>query len=86
MTTIAFIGAGSTVFTRSLAGDILHRPALRNATLRLMDLDAKRAESEAVVGTMARSLGGTARIETTTHRRRALDGTAFVVVSSQIGG
>jgi alpha-galactosidase len=87
MTTIAFIGAGSTVFTRNLAGDILHRPALRGATLRLMDIDPKRlAESEVVVGKLAHALGGTARVETFTDRRRALDGADFVVVSFQIGG
>lgn len=87
MTTIAFIGAGSTVFTENLAGDILHRHALRGATLRLMDIDPKRlAESEVVVGKLARTLSAPARIETTTDQRRALDGADFVVVSFQIGG
>ena len=87
MTTIAFIGAGSTVFTKNIAGDILHRPALRGATLRLMDIDPKRlAESEIVVGKLARSMGGTARVETYTDQRRALEGADFVVVSFQIGG
>ena len=53
MTTITFIGAGSTVFTRNIAGDILNREALSGATIRLMDIDPKRlAESEAVVGRM----------------------------------
>ena len=28
MTKITFIGAGSTVFTKNIAGDILQRPAL----------------------------------------------------------
>ncbi len=87
MTTIAFIGAGSTVFTRNIAGDILHRPALRGATLRLMDIDPRRlAESEIVVGRLAQAMGGRARVETTTDQRRAIDGADFVVVSFQIGG
>jgi len=87
MTTITFIGAGSTVFTKTLAGDILSRPALRGATLRLMDIDAGRlAESEMVVTKLARSLGAPARIETHGDRRRALDSADFVIVSFQIGG
>ena len=44
MTTITFIGAGSTVFTKNIAGDILRRPALRDAKLRIMDIDGKRLE------------------------------------------
>lgn len=87
MTIITFIGAGSTVFTKNIAGDILHRKALRGATLRLMDINPKRlAESEIVVGKMAQSLGGQAKVETFTDQRRALDGADFVVVSFQIGG
>lgn len=87
MTIITFIGAGSTVFTKNIAGDVLQRPALRDATIRLMDIDPKRLEeSEIVVGKMARTLGGHARVETWTDQRRALDGADFVVVSFQIGG
>ena len=87
MTVIAFIGAGSTVFTRNIAGDILARPALANATLRLMDIDEGRlAESSQVVGALARDLAPGATIETTTDRTYALDGADFVVVSFQIGG
>jgi alpha-galactosidase len=87
MTIITFIGAGSTVFTKNIAGDILSREALRGATIRLMDIDPKRLEeSEIVVGKLARTLGGHARVETYTDQRRALDGADFVVVSFQIGG
>ncbi|MEM7566019.1 MAG: alpha-glucosidase/alpha-galactosidase [Pseudomonadota bacterium] len=84
---IAFIGAGSTVFTRHLVGDMLLKPALAGATLALMDIDETRlAESEIVVGKIVETLGVPARIETTTDRRRALEGADFVVVSFQIGG
>jgi alpha-galactosidase len=87
MTTITFIGAGSTVFTKNIAGDILHREALRGATIRLMDIDPKRLEeSEVVVGKLAKSMGGTAKVETFSDQRKALDGADFVVVSFQIGG
>ncbi len=87
MTIITFIGAGSTVFTKNIAGDILHRPALKGATLRLMDINPKRLEeSEVVVGKLAQSMSSEAKVETYTDQRRALDGADFVVVSFQIGG
>lgn len=85
--TITFIGAGSTVFTKNLAGDILQRPALAGAKIRLMDIDAQRlAESELIVGKIIESLGVPATLEATTDRRRALDGADFVIVAFQIGG
>ncbi|EAR52974.1 probable alpha-galactosidase (melibiase) protein [Oceanicola granulosus HTCC2516] len=87
MTTITFIGAGSAVFAKNLAGDILSRPALKDATIRLMDIDQKRLdESEMIIGKMAKSLGGHARIETYTDQRRSLEGTDFVVCCFQVGG
>ena len=87
MTTIAFIGAGSTVFTRNLCGDILQRAALAGSTIRLMDIDPKRLEeSEIVVRKLIRTLDAPATVETFLERRRALEGADFVVVSFQIGG
>ncbi len=87
MTTVTFIGAGSTVFAKNLAGDILSRDSMRDATIRLMDINPQRLEeSEIVVGKMAATLGGGAKVETYTDQRRALDGADFVVVCFQIGG
>jgi alpha-galactosidase len=87
MTKITFIGAGSTVFTKNIAGDILQRPALANAEIRLMDIDPRRLEeSEIVVGKLAQTLGGGATVRTYRDQRAALDGTDFVVVAFQIGG
>lgn len=84
---ITFIGAGSTVFTKNIAGDILQREALKGATVRLMDINPKRLEeSQIVVGKMAQTLGGHAKVEVHTDQRRALTGADFVVVCFQIGG
>jgi alpha-galactosidase len=84
---VAFIGAGSTVFMKNIVGDILHRPALSAARIALMDIDPNRlAESELVVGKLIRALDAKATVETTTDRRRALEGAHFVVVAFQIGG
>lgn len=87
MTKIAFIGAGSTVFMKNLIGDALLRPALSDAQVALMDIDAARlAESALVARKLVASLGTGARISTTTDRRAALDGADFVIVAFQIGG
>ncbi|MDE2017488.1 MAG: alpha-glucosidase/alpha-galactosidase, partial [Hyphomicrobiales bacterium] len=84
---IAFVGAGSTVFMKNIVGDLLRRPALSGATLALMDIDAGRlGESAVVAGKIAASLGAAAKVETTTDRRRALEGADFVVVAFQVGG
>jgi alpha-galactosidase len=84
---IAFIGAGSTVFMKNIVGDLLQRPALAGATFALMDVDPVRlAESEIVAGKMISTLHAPAKLETTTDRRRALEGADFVVVAFQIGG
>jgi alpha-galactosidase len=84
---ITFIGAGSTVFTKNIAGDILSRPALAAAEIRLMDINPQRlAESEIIVGKMAHSLGGKARVSTFADQRRALEGADFVICCFQVGG
>ena len=45
MPKIAFIGAGSTVFTRNLVGDLLAQPELEGSTFALMDVDPRRLET-----------------------------------------
>jgi len=86
-TVITFIGAGSTVFTKNIAGDILSRPALADAEVRLMDINSERLrESEVIVGKMAQTLGGKAKVTTYTDQRRALTGSDFVVCCFQVGG
>ena len=84
---IAFIGAGSTIFMKNIVGDALQMPALADAHVALMDIDAKRLdESRAVAEKLAAALDSPATIEATTDRRRALDGADFVVTAFQIGG
>jgi alpha-galactosidase len=84
---ITFIGAGSTVFARNIAGDIIQRPALANAEIRLMDTNPERLEESAlIIGKMVKSLGDRATVTTYAEQRRALEGCDFVVVCFQIGG
>jgi alpha-galactosidase len=84
---IAFIGAGSTVFMKNIVGDVLQRPALAGARIRLMDIHEQRlAESAIVANKLIDTLGVPATVETFTDQRAALDGVDFVVVAFQIGG
>ena len=84
---ITFIGAGSSVFMKNIVGDILQRPALAGAEVRLMDINPTRLEESAIIaGKLVRSLGVKATVKTYNNQREALDGTNFVVVCFQIGG
>jgi alpha-galactosidase len=88
MPKIAFVGAGSTVFTRNLIGDLLRFPAVADdVTLALMDIDPERLQtSEVVARRLAEAHGVDATVEATLERRAALDGADYVVTSFQVGG
>ena len=77
---IAFIGAGSFGFTRTVIRDILSFPRLADAHLALMDIDEERL---AFIGRAAQRIvregGYPATIESTRDRARALDGASVVV-------
>jgi len=84
---ITFIGAGSSVFMKNIVGDILQRPALAGAQIRLMDINPTRLEESAIIAKkLVATLGVSATVETFSNQRQALDGTNFVVVCFQIGG
>lgn len=88
MPKVAFVGAGSTVFTRNLVGDLLRFDELADdTTLALMDIDPERLRtSEVVARRLADGLGAKARVEATLDRRAALAGADYVVTSFQVGG
>ena len=87
MTRIAFIGAGSVVFTKNLLGDIFDYPALRDAEIALHDVDAERLETAAAMARyVAGACGATPTITTHLDRRAAIDGSDFVLNMVQIGG
>ena len=84
---ITFIGACSTVFMRNILGDVLHYPALEDATVALMDIDPTRSgDSELVAQKMITSMNVPASVQTYSKQREALKGADFVVVCFQIGG
>jgi len=86
-TKIVLLGAGSTVFARSLLGDILSFPELAKSQLVLHDIDEQRLRtSDVVAHRVASGLGASPTIEATTDRRRALDGADFAINMIQVAG
>ena len=84
---IAFIGAGSFNFTRELVRDILSFPALADATLALMDIDAEKL---AYITRACRRIIDEghypATIVATTDRAEALTGADGVITTILQGG
>jgi alpha-galactosidase len=86
MTTIAFLGAGSVVFTRELLTDILGFPELAGVRIVLHDIDSERLETaEAIARRIADHYGVKPEIVATMDRRVALDGADYVINAIQVG-
>jgi alpha-galactosidase len=87
MTRIAFIGAGSVVFTKNLLGDILALPALRDAEIALHDIEPERlATADAMARWVADRRDAQPRVTTHDDRRAAIEEADFVINMVQIGG
>jgi alpha-galactosidase len=87
MARIAFIGAGSVVFTKNLLGDILEFPELREVEIALHDIDPDRlATAESMARFVAREREASPRITSHPNRRAALEGADYVINMVQIGG
>jgi alpha-galactosidase len=87
---VTFIGAGSTVFARSLLGDCMATEALADAEIALYDIDGERLkQSEAILSAIAKELNYKAPITTylgTENRKAALRSANFAVNAIQVGG
>jgi alpha-galactosidase len=87
MARIAFIGAGSFGFTRTLVRDILTFPLLEDATLVLMDIDPERLEHITRAVKMIIEKGRyKAQVVSTTNRAEALKGCDAVICTILAGG
>lgn len=87
MRKIAFIGAGSFGFTRSLVRDILSFPAFENVTISLMDIDADRlAYIKQAIDKIVAAGNYSAKVEATTDRIEALKDADGVVITILQGG
>ncbi|MFH1378408.1 MAG: alpha-glucosidase/alpha-galactosidase [Planctomycetota bacterium] len=91
MVKITFLGAGSTVFSKSVLGDCMLTPSLHDSQIALYDIDAKRLkESKIMLDTLNKNINES-RAKITAHcgvaqRRAALKGADFVVDAIQVGG
>ena len=87
MAKIAFIGAGSFNFTRTLVRDILTFPLLADATLCLMDIDAERLRYiTKAVERIVKEGNYPAKVESTMDRKKALHGADAVLCTILAGG
>jgi len=89
MAKICFLGAGSTVFAKSVLGDCLHVDCLKDAHVSLVDIDPDRLNVSKV---MMENIAHTRGAETTYEAylagdaRAALEGADYVVNAIQVGG
>jgi len=84
---IVLIGAGSAVFTRGLAADLIQAPGLGPWTLGLVDIDPEALETaERLVERMVEARGADIALQASTDRRGVLPGADVVVTTIGVGG
>jgi alpha-galactosidase len=87
MAKIAFIGAGSVVFTQELLGAILSYPELHCSTIALHDIDLRRLDAaERMARWLSKSLEAGVTVQATLDRRAALEGADYVINTVAVGG
>jgi len=89
MARISFLGAGSTIFARSVLGDCLHVDSLKDAHISLVDIDPDRLHvSEVMLRNINRTLGTGATIEAflAEDAPAGLEGADYVINAIQVGG
>ena len=84
---VAFIGAGSVGFARSLTLDLLTVPELQDTHFAFHDID--KGNLERVAQLCRKDLEANklpAKLTTTLQRKRALEGADYVINCTRIGG
>ena len=86
MAKVAFIGAGSLGFTRSLVRDLLTFPLLADATIALMDINEERLDfAKRAVERIVKAGGYPAKVVATLDRKEALEGADAVLCTILAG-
>ena len=81
-----FIGAGSTVFTLNLAGDILTEKTISGGSFVLVDIDEKKLKAaELAVKELVAHTGKNFTVESHLHFSTALDNADFVFFTYAVG-
>lgn len=87
MAKITLIGAGSTVFAKNVIGDCIVTSALQDCEIALYDINPKRLqESENILNNINLNHGSKAKVYAYTDRRKALEGSNYVINTIQVGG
>ena len=90
MVKITFLGAGSTIFARSVLGDCIASESLRDCEIALYDIDVQRLrESECILSAINKGKGNHSKISSYAgieNLEHALRGASFVINAVQIGG
>lgn len=83
---ITFVGGGSSKFIREVVVDLFTYPALEDSHIELMDVDAERAQrSEKIVRKIIEQRKIAATVSSTTDRRKAIDGSNYLVITWSAG-
>ena len=86
MTKIAFIGAGSVVFTQGLLADLFGFADLGPVHIALHDIDPERLETaEALARRTAEKMDAAPKVTASLDRRAALSGADYVINVIQVG-
>lgn len=84
---ITFLGAGSTIFAKSVLGDCILTPELGEFEIALFDIDPIRLEdSRLMLNNINQKYQGKATVNAYINRLQALDKADFVINAVQIGG
>lgn len=87
MPRIAFMGAGSTIFAKSVLGDCILTPEIEDLEIALHDIDPIRLkDSKMMLENLAKNAGREVTIEAYLDRREALKGAKYIVNAIQVGG
>lgn len=87
MPRIAFMGAGSTIFAKSVLGDCILTPEIKDLEISLHDIDPVRLEdSRRMLENIAANVGRKVKIEAHLNRLDALRDAKYVVNAIQVGG
>ncbi|MBC7256318.1 MAG: alpha-glucosidase/alpha-galactosidase [Chloroflexi bacterium] len=89
MAKICFLGAGSTIFAKTVLGDCLYVDAFKDAEIALLDIDPQRLkESQQLVENLNRTLGAKATIKgyLADQAEEAFRGANYFVNAIQVGG